>query len=219
MRKLLILRNADALARELHAKATRRARMAPVAPPENHSSGQTAASPILEQVTKAKEQAETEAILAALNSTRWNRKQAAALLKIDYKALLYKMKKLGVEGRPAGDLEVLPRRPQGNGQRRNRRIGSGYLGIGTKSPPGTSPPATEPIHSRQPSNRPDKCIVAGWEPQSCPQRRYRHSILGKIRGGTARGGSRGTPPVPALSATNRSLSPRSRPSWTAGRAW
>ena len=53
--------------------------------------------PILEQVIKAKQQAEREAILAALNSTRWNRKQAAALLKIDYKALLYKMKKLGVE--------------------------------------------------------------------------------------------------------------------------
>ncbi len=54
----------------------------------------------MEQVTKAKQQAETEAILAALNSTRWNRKQAAALLKIDYKALLYKMKKLGVEDKP-----------------------------------------------------------------------------------------------------------------------
>jgi DNA-binding NtrC family response regulator len=54
----------------------------------------------LEQVTKAKQQAETEAILAALNSTRWNRKQAAALLKIDYKALLYKMKKLGVDDKP-----------------------------------------------------------------------------------------------------------------------
>ena len=48
-------------------------------------------------MTKAKEQAEIDAILAALNSTRWNRKQAARLLKIDYKALLYKMKRLGVE--------------------------------------------------------------------------------------------------------------------------
>jgi DNA-binding NtrC family response regulator len=56
--------------------------------------------PILEQVTKAKQLAETDAILAALTSTRWNRKQAAALLKIDYKALLYKMKKLGVEDKP-----------------------------------------------------------------------------------------------------------------------
>jgi len=36
-----------------------------------------------------------------LNATRWNRKEAAALLKIDYKALLYKMKKLGVEVKPA----------------------------------------------------------------------------------------------------------------------
>jgi DNA-binding NtrC family response regulator len=52
-------------------------------------------------VTKAKLLAETDAILAALNSTRWNRKQAAALLKIDYKALLYKMKKLGVEEKAA----------------------------------------------------------------------------------------------------------------------
>jgi two-component system, NtrC family, response regulator AtoC len=53
--------------------------------------------PIFERVNQAKNQAETEAILAALNSTRWNRKQASALLKIDYKALLYKMKKLAIE--------------------------------------------------------------------------------------------------------------------------
>lgn len=55
------------------------------------------ATPILKQVTKAKLQAETDAILEALNSTRWNRKQAAFLLKIDYKALLYKMRTLGIE--------------------------------------------------------------------------------------------------------------------------
>jgi len=109
VRKLLILRNADALARELHAKATRRTRLAPASASEGHSRGAaTPPSPILEQVSRAKEQAETEAILAALNSTRWNRKQAATLLKIDYKALLYKMKKLGVEDRPPGGLEVLP---------------------------------------------------------------------------------------------------------------
>jgi DNA-binding NtrC family response regulator len=56
---------------------------------------------ILEQVTKAKQQAETDAILAALNSTRWNRKRAANLLNIDYKALLYKMKKLGIDEKPS----------------------------------------------------------------------------------------------------------------------
>src|SRR5262249_39454002 len=59
------------------------------------------ASSILEQVTKAKMQAENDAILAALNSTRWNRKRAAKLLNIDYKTLLYKMKKLGRDDGPA----------------------------------------------------------------------------------------------------------------------
>ena len=56
--------------------------------------------PILEHVTKAKEQAEAEAILAALNSTHWNRKRAAKLLHIDYKALLYRIKRLHLEDEP-----------------------------------------------------------------------------------------------------------------------
>jgi DNA-binding NtrC family response regulator len=70
-------------------------------------------SPVLEQVTKAKQQAEIEAILSALNATRWNRKQAAALLKIDYKALLYKMKRLGVEEnfRPFSATSPEPQEP------------------------------------------------------------------------------------------------------------
>lgn len=51
---------------------------------------------VLSSVQNAHRNAETEAIMAALNSTLWNRKQAAALLHIDYKALLYKMKKLGI---------------------------------------------------------------------------------------------------------------------------
>ncbi|MGD0618116.1 MAG: sigma-54 dependent transcriptional regulator [Bryobacteraceae bacterium] len=55
---------------------------------------------ILEKVDSARKAAEAEAILSALNSTLWNRKQAAVLLNIDYKALLYKMKKLGIGARP-----------------------------------------------------------------------------------------------------------------------
>lgn len=100
MRKFLILRNAETLGRELQAKSVRQAaRTSPVVLEGQVQADRTGA-PILEQVTKAKMQAETDAILAALNSTRWNRKQAAALLKIDYKALLYKMKKLGLDDRP-----------------------------------------------------------------------------------------------------------------------
>ena len=52
--------------------------------------------PSLSRVNEAKKAAEVEAILAALQSSFWNRKQAAILLNIDYKALLYKMKKLGI---------------------------------------------------------------------------------------------------------------------------
>jgi two-component system response regulator AtoC len=57
---------------------------------------------ILEQASRAKEMAEAQVILEALNCTRWNRRQAAALLKLDYKALLYKMKKLSIEERAKG---------------------------------------------------------------------------------------------------------------------
>jgi DNA-binding NtrC family response regulator len=56
---------------------------------------------ILDRVDEARREAETEAILQALNSTLWNRKRAAELLSIDYKALLYKMKKLGIVDRAA----------------------------------------------------------------------------------------------------------------------
>lgn len=54
----------------------------------------------LEHATKVKQQSEIDAILSALASTRWNRKQAASILKIDYKSLLYKMKKLGIDESP-----------------------------------------------------------------------------------------------------------------------
>jgi len=101
VRRYVVLRDPSLIARELNTKLTRKPLIAavPPAPPELSVAGDAPApvTPILEQVTKAKQQAEAEAILAALNSTRWNRKQAAVLLKIDYKALLYKMKKLSVE--------------------------------------------------------------------------------------------------------------------------
>ena len=102
VRKFVILRNPQPLARELHAKIARRP-MAGAAKPAAPAAAapEIADQPILDRVRRAKQQAEAEAILATLNLTRWNRKQAAALLKIDYKALLYKMKKLSIEDMPA----------------------------------------------------------------------------------------------------------------------
>jgi len=44
----------------------------------------------------AKDEAEAEAIRQALDQTNWNRKQAAALLQISYKALLYKIRQYGI---------------------------------------------------------------------------------------------------------------------------
>jgi DNA-binding NtrC family response regulator len=51
----------------------------------------------LVKLDQARKAAETDVIMKALYSTQWNRKRAAALLGIDYKALLYKMKKLGID--------------------------------------------------------------------------------------------------------------------------
>jgi len=101
MRRLLVLRDADLVAHELLAKANRKLFPLAAVTGGHGVPQETEATTILEQVTKAKHRAESEAILAVLQSTRWNRKQAAAILDIDYKALLYKMKKLGVEDQSA----------------------------------------------------------------------------------------------------------------------
>ena len=86
VRKLAVLREPDMLASELRASAkdlvAEEAPAAPVSPIEN--------------AARAKEQTELAAIGSALEATRWNRKEAAVMLGLDYKALLYKMKKLGI---------------------------------------------------------------------------------------------------------------------------
>jgi two-component system response regulator AtoC len=108
MRKYLVVRDAEIIIEDLRSRTMRRTVPALMPQPAKAMANGASASaavaveeppstPILKQVNKAKEQAETDAILAALNSTRWNRKQAAEVLNIDYKALLYKMKKLAIE--------------------------------------------------------------------------------------------------------------------------
>jgi two-component system response regulator AtoC len=117
MRKYLVMRNAEAVAEDLLRRAHKRslalrripatnpADMASAAavpdPPGSHSStskmhGLPPDPSVLKNVNSAHRAAEAEVIIAALNAALWNRKQAATLLKIEYKALLYKMKKLGI---------------------------------------------------------------------------------------------------------------------------
>jgi two-component system response regulator AtoC len=123
VRKFVILRDPESIAVELSAKITRkpfRSSPAILPLPEDEPVSKEEAT-ILEQVSKAKHHAEATAILAALSSTRWNRKQAAALLKIDYKALLYKMKKLSIEDKvlsfsaPASSPDRVPERALAGG--------------------------------------------------------------------------------------------------------
>jgi two-component system response regulator AtoC len=112
MRKYLVLRNAEVVAEDLVRRAQKRSSalkqaskktFAPVEPKVLHDAQPQDAVPpepsdssVLKGVNNAHRTAEAEVIIAALNAALWNRKQAAASLKIDYKALLYKMKKLGI---------------------------------------------------------------------------------------------------------------------------
>jgi two-component system, NtrC family, response regulator AtoC len=67
--------------------------------PGADSSGNGASGGLKSLARSAKDEAEAEAIAKALDETNWNRKQAAALLKISYKALLYKIRQYGIADR------------------------------------------------------------------------------------------------------------------------
>ena len=102
IRKLLILKDPDMIVKDIRLRMGRRLQ-ADSAPPAGGGGNDSLAGgeTILGQVTKAKQRAEKTAILAALESTNWHRKKAALLLKIEYKALLYKMRTLEIEDKMA----------------------------------------------------------------------------------------------------------------------
>jgi two-component system response regulator AtoC len=112
VRKMLVLRDPELIASELENagvarnengwKGSSEVRLTEEVPRKKAAHE---ADSVLQQASRAKETAEAQAILEALHRTRWNRKQAATLLKIDYKALLYKMKKLSIEER-AGEIQL-----------------------------------------------------------------------------------------------------------------
>jgi two-component system response regulator AtoC len=124
MRKFLVLREARSIEQELrlklqrapvngsaHAANTPAAEPAPLNIPVMPSNGDLAVAPagvapVLEQVAREKREAERSAIIGALRSTNWNRKQAALLLRIDYKALLYKMNRLSIKKEKAAPRPI-----------------------------------------------------------------------------------------------------------------
>jgi two-component system response regulator AtoC len=99
MRRFLIIRNPHLLADEFRSVPSRGRSSAPAANlagdalPEE---GGLDESGLLVRAERMKRRAEHEAVLSTLKATHWNRKRAAERLGIDYKALLYKMKKLGI---------------------------------------------------------------------------------------------------------------------------
>ncbi|MCC6586627.1 MAG: sigma-54-dependent Fis family transcriptional regulator [Bryobacterales bacterium] len=100
MRKFLVIRDAEMLTADLHTRMRpRESAVAVTSPGSEPAVPAETPKPSMEKVTEAQRKMEAEVILGALNKTRWNRKQAASMLGVDYKALLYKMKKLGLEDR------------------------------------------------------------------------------------------------------------------------
>ena len=65
-------------------------------PPRSNSAPESQGGGLKSLARSAKDEAEAEAIAKALDETNWNRKQAAALLQISYKALLYKIRQYGI---------------------------------------------------------------------------------------------------------------------------
>jgi two-component system response regulator AtoC len=99
IRRYLVTRDATSIMEDLQR---RRETVAPKPPQRNPSPspsrllGPLPEAGTLEAVDSAHRAAETAVIERALETAQWNRKRAAALLGIDYKALLYRMKKLGI---------------------------------------------------------------------------------------------------------------------------
>jgi two-component system response regulator AtoC len=104
IRKIVALGDEHLATHDLSAENGRASGSQPISPkiPENGSAKIPSGS-LKEAARAASRQAERAMILNQLERTHWNRKRAARELQISYKALLYKLKQLGLEGSDAPD--------------------------------------------------------------------------------------------------------------------
>jgi two-component system response regulator AtoC len=93
MRRYLVYQDADMLIQELVRLNSAPAEQSDRVPERDHTNGNILTMDHLERSSR---QAETKLLLEALGATRWNRRQAAAQLNIEYKAFLYKLQKYGI---------------------------------------------------------------------------------------------------------------------------
>ncbi len=95
MRRFLVYQNASMLAAELTQAVTCPATPKPVAALNHHRTVHVETSSI-DRLAEQSRQAESKLLLEALDATRWNRRQAAAKLNLEYRAFLYKLQKYGI---------------------------------------------------------------------------------------------------------------------------
>ena len=95
MRRFLVYQNASMLVDELimtactsAPKPVMQTNAVPISSSENNSS--------INRLAEQSRQAESKLLLEALEATRWNRRQAAAKLNLEYRAFLYKLQKYGI---------------------------------------------------------------------------------------------------------------------------
>ncbi len=71
-------------------------------PSELRTSSVPVGADALAAFRRSRDSEEIDFIVRVLDSTRWNRRKAAVLLQMEYKTLLYRMKKLGIDQRATG---------------------------------------------------------------------------------------------------------------------
>ncbi|HXZ85838.1 MAG TPA: sigma-54 dependent transcriptional regulator [Myxococcota bacterium] len=100
IKRLVVLEGDRSLVEELRERVARIP--APGAPGllERFDAGETPTLNLKALARDAAQRAEAEQISRALERTRWNRREAAKLLQISYKALLYKMRDAGLADAP-----------------------------------------------------------------------------------------------------------------------
>jgi two-component system response regulator AtoC len=95
VQRIIVLGNENVIIDELFSAGKKEAAQAP-----DVSNSQKKWPSLKEVHREAIMKAESDVIRKALEMTNWNRKKAAGLLNISYKALLYKIKECGIDKQP-----------------------------------------------------------------------------------------------------------------------
>jgi two-component system response regulator AtoC len=93
--------NSQATARNQATASEMPSNVIALTPESRKSNTMAPLSDTLNSLKRSRESEEADFLLRVLDSTRWNRKKAAGLLNMEYKTLLYRMKRLGIDAQRA----------------------------------------------------------------------------------------------------------------------